>query len=364
MKTLLLVLLLFPLLGTTCYADSAVDELAKLTDAYSVQNALGEGERKISGTLTLDGSYDTQGALSRLWKTLLEKGKERLDKEIRDISAVVVLAILAAATSAVCGEGNARTVLDRVVCCLAVLRLTDGLDSLLHYATETLHRFTDYSRVILPVLFTSAAASGAVVSSSARYAAACLTMDVMMTASQRFLLPTIYLFLALAVTRSLYDNSLLQVALNVSRWAIVTGLTVLTMVFGAYLSLTGLLAGSTDALALKTTRMIISRALPVVGGLLSDSAATLLSAASLVKNSLGVFAMVAVSAMCVGPVALFSVKLLVYRGAAAVVSLWPESSLPKLLESFGTAYGMLLALVGCNAAMLFLALVSGIKAAT
>ena len=356
-------MLLFPLFMTPCYAEGAVGEMAELTDAYAAERALDDAERAISGRLSLDGSYDTRGALSRLWDSLLQAGKEQLYAQLREISSVVLLGLVGAAAAAFCEEANVRLVLDRIVCCLAVLMLTDGVDSLLGGITETLHRFADYAHVILPVLFSSAAASGAVISASTRYAAACLVMDVMMTASQQWLLPLIYLQLALGITRCLFDNSLLQVVQNVTRWATVTGLTGLTMAFGAYLSLTGLISGSADALAVKTAKTIISRTLPVVGGILSDSTAVLLSAAALVKNSLGVFAMVAVCAMCVGPVALYAVKLLVYRGAAAVAALWPESKLPTLLESFGTAFGMLLGLVGCNAAMLFLALVSGLRAA-
>lgn len=183
-----------------------------------------------------------------------------------------------------------------------------------------------------------------------------------MTASQRLALPLVCLYIALAVSLSLFENSILRALLDVSKWALTTGMTVLTMAFGAYLSLTGLLAGSTDALALKATKTVLARSLPVVGGLLADSAGVLLSAASVVKNSLGVFSLVAVCALCVVPLTVYAAKLLVYRAVAACVGFLQEPRLPALLGRLAAAYGMLLGLIGCNACMLFLAVVSGIRA--
>ena len=67
MKKLWICLLLCPLFVVTAYAEGAVTEDAALREFYAVEEALPEAEREISGSLRLDGSYDAQGALARLW---------------------------------------------------------------------------------------------------------------------------------------------------------------------------------------------------------------------------------------------------------------------------------------------------------
>ena len=69
-------------------------ETARLTEIYEVENALEEKEREISGTLTLDGSYDAEAALHRLWRSVLEKLHDAGKAELGFSWNLVMLAIL------------------------------------------------------------------------------------------------------------------------------------------------------------------------------------------------------------------------------------------------------------------------------
>ena len=133
------------------------------------------------------------------------------------------------------------------------------------------------------------------------------------------------------------------------------------MSFTAYISFTGLISGSVDAAAVKTTRTIIANSLPVVGKLISDASSVILAGASIIKNSAGVFCLIAVAVMCAAPFVELTVKMLVYKAASAAVDMLPGSGLSSLLNDLGTAYSMLLGLVGCCGIMLFVSIVSGIK---
>ena len=66
MKKLFLILLFCPLFFTPCSAEALYDQAADMSGVYEIQRALPEEERKISGELRVDGSYDTGGALKRL----------------------------------------------------------------------------------------------------------------------------------------------------------------------------------------------------------------------------------------------------------------------------------------------------------
>lgn len=361
MKKILFLLLLSPLFITVCYADDLYAGLGELGEVYSIQDALPESERDISGELRIDGSYDTEAALQRLWRRFLDAGKEYFSSEIRAAVELFLLALLCALTACFCSSKEIRETIDRIGCCAAALLVAGSFSGLLTQATDTVRQLSDYSHVILPVVFTTAAAGGALISASTRFASACLAMDVMLTAAQNYILPMIYMYFALVISRGLFENGILQAASRLCKWCVTTSMTVLTLVFGAYLSLTGLIAGSGDALAVKTARTVISRSLPIVGSLLSDSAAVLLSAATLIKNSVGVFTLIAVCALCVGPFAAFSIKLLVFKATAAAAEFLPESRLPKLIGEMGSVFGMLLGLIGCCAVLLFMAITSGIK---
>lgn len=361
MRECLLILLLCPLFIVCACAEELPERIGEMSGAYQAQAALPESVREISGDLRLDGSYDTDGALKRLCMRFIDQMKDQFTESLRTAAEIFLLALLCAVSESLCQSGAMRETIDRIGCCAVSVLVSGSLTDLLVQATDTITRLVSYSHTILPALFTTAAAGGAVLSASTRYAAACLSMDVLITLSQNLILPLIYMFFALSISQSLYENTILQAVLNAVKWCAATAMTVLTMGFGAYLSLTGLISGSGDALTVKTARTVLSRSLPVVGGLLADSASVLLAAAAVVKNTIGASAMISVCALCLSPVVAFSLRLLLYKATAAAVSFLPDARLPKLVGAMGSVFGMLLGLIGCCAAILFMAIVSGIK---
>lgn len=364
MKKLFLILLFCPLFFTPCSAEALYDQAADMSGVYEIQRALPEEERKISGELRVDGSYDTGGALKRLWGRLLSEAAEQLREDLGYASALVAIAVFCSLAGAAAAGKNIPEYINIAGCCAAAFMIAGSMDSIIAQASEALARLSDYSKAAMPAIFTAAAACGAVVSASARYASVCLAIDVIMSAAQRFIIPLIYAFLALVISASIFENPLLRAVARLTKWCATTLMTGITIVFSAYITLTGLIAGSTDQVAVKTARTVISSSLPVVGGIISDAASVVLSAASVIKNSAGAFSLIAVCALCAGPFAALSVKMLVFRAAAAAADMLPGGKLAALINDVGTALAMLLGLVGCCGIMLFISIMSGIKVVT
>lgn len=362
MKKLLFLLLLCPLFVTRGFAEDVYDAFDGLGALKTIEQSLPEEARRVSGELRVDGSYDLDGALRRLEERFRESVRAALSDELRLGVRLFLLAFGCALCASFCESREIRETIDRLACCGAALLVSNGFSGLLLEAGETVHRLAQTGELLLPALYTAAAAGGAALSAPARYAASCLAVDVLLHAAERWILPLIYAYYALSVSLSLYENPVLRAAAKFSKWAAGSAMTALTFAFGTYLSLTGLIAGSADALAVKTAKTVISRSLPVVGGLLADSASVLLAAAGLIRASLGAFAMISVCALCLAPVVLYALRLLILKAAAAASALLPELRLPGLIGDFGAVFGLLLGLIGCCAAMLLIAVVSAMKA--
>ena len=125
--------------------------------------------------------------------------------------------------------------------------------------------------------------------------------------------------------------------------------------------LTGALTGGADAAAVKGTKTVISSVLPVVGGILSDAASVVLASASIIKSSAGVFALMGVCALCLGPFAAIGVKLLLFRLCAAAASAVEGKRLALLLGDLSAALGMLLGVLGTVTIMLFISFMAAIR---
>lgn len=362
MKKFLISLLILPLLTVSAGAEPVYADA--LPEVQAVEDALPESEREVSGELSLDGGYDTTGALQRLFQRFITKAKEQLREELNYVAGLISIALICAVAAALCAEGSLKDYISIAGCCAAAVMLAGRLDGVIADAVSAINRLSDYSKAAMPAIFTAAAACGAVTSASAKYAAVCLAMDVIMSAAQRLIIPLIYAYIAISISSSIFPNPILKTAARLSKWCATTAMTVLTLAFSAYISLTSLVTGSADAVAVKTAKTVISNSLPVVGGIVSDAASVVLSAASVIKNSAGVFSLVAVCALCAAPFAALSVKMLLFKATAAAADMIEGGRLSALINDMGTALGMLLGLVGCCGIMLFISIMSGIKVVT
>ena len=349
------------LLLLTCLLIAPVYAAEEGLDVSVVEDALDEEAREVGGTLTTDGSYDVRGAIGRLIDRAKKELNEQLRGELRELGRIVAIAVVCTVAEAVCSDARMAQIISLCSCAAVVLTVAGSLDSMAAELTGAIRTLCDYSRAALPAVYTAAAVSGAVVSAGAKYAAVSLGMSIMMEVLQRLTLPLIYAYLAVCISRCACPNALLGAAASVIKWGCVTAMTVLTMGVSAYITLTGALTGGADAIAVKGTRTVIASALPVVGGILSDAASVVLASASLIKSSAGVFALVGVCALCLGPFLAIGVKMLLFRLCAALASAAEGKRLAALLGDLSTALGMMLGILGAMTIMLFIAFMAAIR---
>ena len=364
MKKTLLVLLLSPLLIVSVHAEGYTSPLGEDLNVNAVRDTLPEDVREVGGELQLDGEYDSAGALERLWDRFLAQIAENVRESAREVFSVLAVAILCS-IGTVLTHGQKQTEYIQIAGCAAVsCLLADGMNSLIGKATASLSELSDYAGAVLPAVYTASVACGAPSSASARYAASCFALDVMMKASQRLILPLVYAAIAMAVCASIYDNPLLRSGLKLTKKLSALLMAGMTLGFTGFLSVTGLVTGSADAAAVKATKTVISAAVPVVGKILSDAASSILAAASLVRNTAGAFGLVAVCALCASPFAAFGVRKVLFGLAAAAAEMTEGERMARLLGEFSAVMGILLGLVGSYGVMLLISIVSAIRTVT
>ena len=100
MRVLLLILLLLPGFAVPAYAGGIYEQAADETGIYAVEEELPETAREISGALKVDGSYDTENALERLWHSFADSVKGELGQNLKTAASLIAIAMLCAVTAA------------------------------------------------------------------------------------------------------------------------------------------------------------------------------------------------------------------------------------------------------------------------
>lgn len=309
---------------------------------------------------------------------LLLQGIQRLGEKLCDVLSSVLRRSLSGAVSLLavvllCSlvEESARMTDSKSVIqgislagALAITLVSAGdMKGLMGQSVETIDSLHALSKSLLPVLSAALAASGGVISAGFRQVAGVVFADVLITLIQRLLMPLVYFQVIAAAADAMFSQQRLraisQMIAKLGSW-LLTGMLVL---YTAYLSLIGAMTSSADRLTLQFARSAMG-AVPVVGGIISDAAGTVLAGAATLKNSLGVVGMLSVLAVCLVPFLELAVQYLLYKLVALLAGTIGAPRLTGLIDGLGSAFGMLLGMTGACALLLLISAILSVTVVT
>lgn len=356
MKRLLCVLLLLLALTPMCAARDT-----KLWEQVGAQELERAGERYgVQGDLEEYASLE-QGlgqVLTSLADHLPQVMGEGVKSALRLLAVVMLCALIQGMQGVGAGDG-VSVVTAAGSLAIAALAAQD-MGVMLGLGRSTVENMHDFGQVLMPVMAACTALSGAPASAAARQVATALCSNALLALIDRVLVPMVYAYVAVSAAYAVVGNPGLKrlgtLLKGVTTWV----LTTVLVAFVSYLSASGAVAGNTDAAALKAVKMTISTVVPVVGRILSDAAQTVLAGAGLLKNTVGVFGMVAVLSLCVVPFLRLGVHYISYKVSAALAGTVADGRLAELIAAIGTAFALVLGMAGACALVLLVSVVTGV----
>lgn len=241
------------------------------------------------------------------------------------------------------------------------LLLLGSMNSFIHMAEDSVTEISEYGKLLLPVMAAATAAQGGVNASSALYTGTVVFDSVLSSIITKMLCPMIYLFLALAAAKSAVGEDMLKKLADQMKSLMTWLLKTILYVYTGYITITGVISGTTDAAALKAAKLTISGAVPVVGGILSDASEAVLVSAATVKNAAGLYGMFAILAIWIGPFLRTGIHYLILKTTGAVCSIFGSKEMTALIDDFSAAMGFLLAMTGTVCLMMLISLVCFMK---
>lgn len=235
--------------------------------------------------------------------------------------------------------------------------LLRSTNALIHLGTKTVTQLSEYGKLLLPVMTAAMAAQGGITGSTALYMGTTLFNSILSSLISVLLIPLLYLYLALSVANSALGESRLKRLRDSLKWLMVWGLKIVLYVFTGYMGITGVVSGTTDAAALKAAKLTISGVVPVVGGILSDASEAVLVSAGVIKNSAGIYGLLAVLSICIGPFFRIGIHYLLVKATAAICGTFGSKQITELVGDFSASMGLVLAMTGSVCLLLLISTV-------
>ena len=241
--------------------------------------------------------------------------------------------------------------------------LLEPAHALITLGVDTVQELSEYEKLLLPVLTAAMAAQGGVGTSAALYAGTAACNAVLSDLTARWLAPMIYMYLALAVAHGAVGEEMLKKLRDFIRSAAVWGLKTMLYVYTGYITITGVVSGTTDASLLKAAKLTISGAVPVVGGILSDASEAVLVSAAAVKNAAGIYGLLAILSLWIGPFLRIGAHYLMVKAVGAVSSVFGVEGAGAVIDAFSAAMGLVLAMTGAVCLMLIISTICFLRGA-
>lgn len=316
------------------------------------------GLNRVAETVRIDRDTTLDDGLNALLK--------RATKEFRGIlTQGISCVVVAIAISALCGivstmfMGEHPTVL-AVLSVLAVMGSVSGSTvGMIGIGRNAIEEITSFSHVLMPSLVTAGIASGTPLGASTRYGITMLFSDALLTMMHKVFLPLVYSYFGAITASAALTNRSLEKISGFLKWIITGSLKLFLMVFVGYITASGLIASTTDMLGVKTAQFAISGAVPVVGGILADAGETVIAGALAIKNSIGIVGMLGVLSIILTPFLTLGANYCLFKIAAVLAEPMCDSRLGGLLDKIGGGLGMVLAMLGSGALLLFISIISG-----
>lgn len=305
---------------------------------------------------------DTESFGEGLWyvfKTALAELQPRFAEASGICLSLIAVVLLASILKSFLGSSK-QTV--ELVATLAIgTLLFQSSNTLVRMGTQTVEELSQYGKLILPVMTAAMAAQGGVTTSAALYAGTAAFDAVLGAVISRLITPMVYIYLCLCVANRAIGEELLDNLRSFVKWAMTWCLKIVLYIFTGYIGITGVVSGATDAAALKAMRLTITGFVPVVGGIISDASEAILVGAGVVKSAVGVYGLITLLAIWIGPFMRIGVQYLLLKVTAGVCGVFGTKQASGLVQDFSAAMGFLLAMTGAMCLLLLISTVCFMK---
>lgn len=241
----------------------------------------------------------------------------------------------------------------------------DGISKLIYYAqyiliiTIILANFSEivkmvqdtttnlvaFMNMLVPLLITLMMATGSIVTSGMIEPIILFMINFIGNIIQNVILPFVMIFTAVAILSKLSDQIKIDKLAKFFKSGIVWLLGVVLTIFVGVVSLEGTMASSVDGITAKTTKAVVSSAIPVVGKILGDAVDTVLGCGVILKNAVGLVGVIIILGICIVPIIKLATLTFAYKLLAGAIQPIADEKVTSLLEQIGDIFKIFLAIL-------------------
>lgn len=308
----------------------------------------------------INGSINEKTFLE-LTASYLLSGIDTVIKTFSSILLLIVISSIFSALSSSLNDSNIKTVFSLCSTLCMAVTVVGICNTLIGNATAHIKMLNNSMNAFLPIMVTLLTMSGNISSAVIANGSMLLFISIVDGFLLAFMLPIIKMCLAFGCANSLNDGLDLS---GISRTvkSTFTSVTVFVMsIFLFVLSYKNTLSQSVDTISLKTARFAISSFVPLVGSSVNEALRTVSSSLSLIKNSCGIIAIIAIVVLMLPILINLFLNKLSFSILSSMAKAINSNKEAVLLDEADSICTFILTLVACSCVLFIFSLTIFIK---
>ena len=356
-------ILLFAALSLGAYAaesDSAYDSQLEASGAQGIYDGLdseikdGLDELGVSGA-DFSSLYDLSpkkifSFISDAASGSLEQPSESL---VKLLSVIIVISI---GSCFMPDDERMKSIMNMTAALLCISAVIVPLFRSAEAAVSSIGTSCVFIKTLIPVLAGVISASGKPSLALSFQSWGFTAAQVISALSESYIMPAVGAVLALDITGSLMPSFKLSGITELIKKTVTAVMSFTATMYVSFLGLKGALANSADSLATKGIKLVISSAIPVVGGAVSEAYSGIIGSLVLVKSTVGIFGIIVISIITLPSVVQLLFCIFALKIGAAASELFNLDGVSQLLKSLSSAVTLLNVVLIFNSVLFIISL--------
>lgn len=302
-----------------------------------------------------DETWATNLQAENIFKYIISLINGGIKKPLTAFLSISAVSVLFAAFSAF---GNSKYINSAAVAAPAVAAVIVGADiySCVQAAAFSVKAAATFMIGFIPALAGLIAVSGQTLTSAASSVTLIAAANAVSSFASYGVLPLMGGYLSISivsgVSPTLSKINPAAALKRVTMWI----LSLVSTVFLGVLSVQTAVLSEADNLTLKTAKFVLGTSVPVAGGFLSEAVSTISSSITLLKNSAGFYAAIAISVMALPVILEIVLWRISFSLSGVVASLFGEEKISSLLKAVDSVLACLLGIMLLSLALFVISL--------
>lgn len=292
-----------------------------------------------------------------IFKNIIKLLGDELINGLTALGSILAIVVIHSVLKSV-GEGLENTNITKLIYyvqyILIITVVMMNFSDIVQVVKETCNNLVGFMNILTPLIISLMIYTGSIVSSGILEPIILFLINFIGNIIEGLIIPVVLVFTSLIVISKISDNIQIEKLSKFLKSSVIWFFGIILTIFVGIISLEGTLSSSVDGITAKTTKALVSSAIPVVGKILGDAVDTVLGCGIILKNAVGIIGVIIVIGICIIPIIKLGILTMAYKLMAGICEPIADKNITSLLEQIGDVYQIFLAILCSISVMLII----------